>query len=85
MKVPEAVGVPLIVIVLDAHDAVTPAGRPVEVPIPVAPVVVCVIAVRAVWMQSVGVEEAVPAVFAGVTVIVPVADTSPQPPVSGMV
>ena len=39
MKVPEAVGVPLIVIVFDAKAAVTPAGNPVAVPMPVAPVV----------------------------------------------
>ena len=84
MNVPEAVGVPLIVIVLDAQAAVTPAGRPVGVPMPVAVVVVCVIAVSAVWMQSVGVEEAAPTVLSGVTVIVPVALALPQPPVSGM-
>ncbi len=85
MKVPAAVGVPLIVIVLDAHDAVTPAGSPVAVPIPVAPVVVCVIAVRAVLIHRVGVEEAVPAVLSGVTVMLPVAFTLLHPPVSGMV
>ena len=82
---PAAVGVPLIVIVLDAHEAVTPAGRPVAVPIPLAPLVVCVIAVRAVLMQRVGVEEEEPTVLSGVTVMVPVAFTLPQPPVSGMV
>ena len=84
MNVPDVVGVPLIVIVFDAHIAVTPAGRPVAVPIPVAPVVVCVMAVKAVLMHSVGVAEAVPTVLSGVTVIVPVAETLPQPPVSGM-
>ena len=84
MNVPLCVGVPLIVIVFDAQAAVTPAGRPVAVPIPVAPVVVCVIAVSAVLMHSVGVEEAVPTVLSGVTVIVPVAFALPQPPVSGM-
>ena len=84
MNVPEAVGVPLIVTVLEDQDAVTPAGRPVGVPIPVAPVVIYVIAVKAVLMHSVGVEEAVPAVLSGVTVMVPVAFTLPQPPVSGM-
>ena len=84
MNVPEAVGVPLMVIVLDAQGAVTPPGRPVGVPIPVAPVVVCVIAVKAVLMHRVGVEEAVPAVLSGVTVMVPVAFALPQPPVSGM-
>ncbi len=85
MNVPEAVGVPLMVIVFDAQDAVTPVGRPEAVPIPVAPVVVCVIAVSAVLMHRVGVEEAMPTVLSGVTVIVPVALTIPQPPVSGMV
>ena len=40
VNVPDAVGVPLIVITFDAHAAVTPAGNPVAVPIPVAPVVV---------------------------------------------
>ena len=84
MNVPEAVGVPLMVIVFEAHDAVTPAGRPVAVPIPVAPVVACVIFVKAVLMHSVGEEEAAPTVLSGVTVIVPVAETLPQPPVSGM-
>ena len=82
---PEAVGVPLIVTVFDAHAAVTPAGRPVAVPIPVAPVVVCVIFVNAVLIHSVGAEEAAPAVLSGVTVMVPVAFTLPHPPVRGMV
>ena len=71
-------------IVFDAQEAVTPAGRPVAVPIPVAPVVVCVMAVKAVLMHSVGVVEAEEAVLDGVTVMVPVAVTLPQPPVSGM-
>jgi hypothetical protein len=74
-----------MVIVLLDHAAVTPEGNPVGAPIPVAPVVVCVIDVSVVPIQSVGVDEATPAVFAGVTVIVPVAFTVPQPPVSGMV
>jgi hypothetical protein len=73
-----------MVIVFEAHEAVTPLGRPVAVPIPVAPVVACVIAVRAVLMHNVGVEEAAPAVFTVVTVMVPVAKALPQPPVSGM-
>ena len=54
MNVPLAVGVPLMVRVLDAHTAVTPAGRPVGVPIPVAPVVVLVMFVKAVLIHSVG-------------------------------
>ena len=85
MKVPDAVGVPLIVIVLDAQVAVTPAGRPVAVPMPVAAAVVCVIAVSGVLIQSVGVEEAAEAVLASTTVLVPVAFTLPHPPVNGMV
>ena len=82
---PAAVGVPEIVIVLDAQAAVTPAGRPEAVPIPAAPVVICVIAVRAVLMQRLGVEEPEPTVLSGVTVMVPEAFTVPHPPVSGMV
>ena len=84
MNVPKAVGVPLIVIVFDAHEGVTPDGNPVEVPIPVASVVVCVMFVKAVFTQSVGVDDAVPAVFAAVTVMVPVAFTEPHPPVKGI-
>jgi hypothetical protein len=85
LNVPAAVGVPEIVMVLDAQAAVTPAGRPVAVPIPLAPVVVCVIAVRAVLIQRVGVEDAAPTVLSSVTVMVPVAFTLPHPPVEGMV
>ena len=77
-------GVPLMVITFAAQAALTPAGNPVAVPMPVAPVVACVILVKAVLIQSVGVEEAAPAVLFGVTVIVPVAFTLPQPPVNGM-
>ena len=84
MNVPSAVGVPLIVIVFNAHDAVTPAGRPVAVPIPVAPVVVWVMAVRGVLTHSDGVAEAVPTVFKAGTVMVPKALTVPQLPVKGM-
>ena len=87
MKVPDAVGVPLIVITLLAQTAVTPAGKPVAVPMPVAPVVAIVIdGVKAVFTISV-IGEGVPAMF-GVhadTVIVPVAFTLPQPPVKGIV
>ena len=74
-----------MVMVLDAKAAVTPAGNPVAVPIPVAPVVACVILVNAVLMHKVGVDDAAPAVLFGVTVMVPVAFTDPQPPVNGMV
>jgi hypothetical protein len=77
------------VITSDNHVADTPAGNPSapETPlfdIPVAPVVVCVIAVRAVLIHKVGVDDGALAVFAAVTVIVPVAFTLPQPPVNGI-
>ena len=73
-----------MVIVLDAKDAVTPVGKPVAAPMPVIPVVVNIIDVRAVLMQTVGEDDAAPIVLAGVTVIVPVAFAVPQPPVVGM-
>ena len=75
---------PLIVIVLLAQAAVTPLGSPVAVPMPLAPVVVCVMFVNAVLIHKVGLELATPAVLAGVTMMVPVAFTLPQPPVNGM-
>ena len=59
---------PLIVIVFDAHAAVTPAGSPLGLPIPVAPVVACVMAVSAVLIDKVGAEDAAPTVLAGFTV-----------------
>ena len=74
-----------MVIVPAAHDAITPAGRPTAAPMPVAPVVVCVIAASAVLIQSVGVDDGALTVLSGVTVIVPVALTVPHPPVSGIV
>ena len=78
-----------MVIVFDAQVALTPAGKPfapdtTALDIPVAPVVEMVMSVKAVLIHNVGVEEGVPAVFKGVTVIVPVAFTLPQPPVNGM-
>jgi hypothetical protein len=84
LKVPDAVGVPEMVMVLAAHDAVTPAGSPLAAPIPVAPVVVCVIFGIAVLIQTFGDAEAAVTVLFGLTVIVPVAFTVPQPPVSGI-
>jgi len=74
-----------MVMVFPAQLAVTPAGNPDAAPIPVAPVVVCVISVIAVLIHTVGDDEAAETVLFGVTVIVPVALTVPQPPVSGMV
>ena len=82
---PLSVGAPLIVIILEAQAAVTPFGRPVALPILVAPVVVCVIFKIAVFTHTVGLDEATPAVFEGITTIVPTALTLPQPPINGIV
>ena len=77
---------PLIVIVLPDQAAVTPAGNPVAVPMPVALVVKCVIFVKAVFTVSVGVVDAAAAAQAAFTVIVPVALTALQlVPVNGIV
>ena len=85
MKVPVTLGVPLMVIILPAHVAETPAGKPVGAPIPVAPDVAIVIAgLMAVFTQRVGDDEGGPAVLIEITVIVPVAFTVPQPPVKGI-
>ena len=65
MNVPDTDGAPVIVMLLLVHEALTPVGKPFapdtpELEIPVAPVVVWVIAVKAVLIHKVGVEEAVP-------------------------
>ena len=75
-----------MVIILLAQAAVTPAGNPVAVPMPVALVVVCIIFVKAVLTVSVGVDDAAPTAQAGApfTVILPIAFTFPQPPVNGI-
>ncbi len=77
---------PLIVITLPDQAAETPVGNPEAVPMPVALVVECVIFVKIVFTNSVGVDDAAPAAQAGVapTVILPVAFTLPQPPVRGI-
>ena len=73
MNVPAAVGVPEMVIVLLAHVALTPAGKPLA-PLtpasvmPVAPVVAMVITGKTVLRQSVGIEEGALAVLRGVMV-----------------
>ncbi len=64
---PLSLGVPLNTITLDDHAAVTPAGSPLVVPIPVAPLVAWVICVIAVWIHTIGEEEAALTVFAGTT------------------
>lgn len=73
-----------MVMVLEANDAVTPAGSPLAVPISVAPVVVWVMLVNGELMQTDGDAEAADTVFVGVTTMVPVALNDPQPPVNGI-
>ena len=59
-----------MVIVFEAQAALTPVGKPVAEPIPVAPVVLCVILVKAVLIHKVGVEDAEPTVLSAETVTV---------------
>ncbi len=78
-----------MVMVFPAQVAETPPGKPLapatpSLLIPVAPVVVWVIAVNAVLIHNVGLEEAALTVLAAVTMIVPVALTVPHPPVKSM-
>ena len=63
-----------MVIVLEAQEALTPAGKPLApvfpLPeIPVAPVVRWVIFVKAALIHIVGVEDALPTVFIALTVV----------------
>ena len=86
---PNAVGVPLIVMVLADQIALTPAGKPLApatpaLEIPVAPEVLWVIFISAVLIHKVGVVEAAAAELEVITVIVPVAKTLPHPPNNGM-
>ena len=73
-----------MVITLAAQIALTPAGKPVGAPIPVAPVVAMVIlGVIAVLIHKVGFDEGAPAVLFGLTVMEPVALGPPvHPPVN---
>ena len=82
---PDAEGVPVIVISSDDQDALTPDGKPVAEPIPVAPVVEWVIFVNAVLIHNVGVLDATPAVVSDIPVMVPAVLTLPHPPVNGIV
>jgi len=81
---PVTVGVPEMVMLPPEKVPVTPAGKPENVA-PVAPVVLYVIGVIAVFTQTVwlsvpGAEVSV-MVLLGRTMMVPVAVTFPQPPV----
>ena len=70
--------------VLASQEAVTPKGKPVAVPIPVAPVVVCVIVAKVVLIHNIcGPNDGV-TVLLGLTIILPVANNVLQPPVNGM-
>ena len=71
-----------MVIVLDAHAAVTPAGNPVADPIPVAPVVVWVMAVKAVFIFKLGLELAAEAVLSALKIIVALALVTLSHPVT---
>ena len=80
-----------MVIVLDAHEAETPAGKPFapetpEFEIPVAPVVAMVILGEiAVLRRNVGeLDGAAAVIVTFITVMVPVALTVPHPPVKGI-
>ena len=85
MNVPLALGIPLIVIKSPDHEAETPVGNPVAVPIPVAPVVAMVITgERAAPIQTDGFDDGIAAVFEDITAIVPVASNVPQPPDKGI-
>ena len=70
--------------VLFAQAAVTPEGKPVGVPMPIATEVLCVILFNGVLIQTVGELEAAFAFISGLTVMVPVAFTEPHPPVNGI-
>jgi hypothetical protein len=85
LYIPVDVGVPLILIVFADHIAVTPIGNPIAVPMPVTPVVACVMVGKTVLTHKIGEAEAVVTVLFGITVIVPVACTNSHPPVNGIV
>ena len=57
-NMPLSVGVPMIVITAVSQEAVTPSGSPTGTPIPIMPIVACVIGLRAVPTHKVGLEEA---------------------------
>ena len=84
MKVPEAVGLPEMVMSPPEKVPITPGGKS-EYVAPVAPVVLYVIGVisvftQTVWLSVPGSEVRV-MVLSGCTMMVPVAATFAQPPV----
>jgi len=84
LKVPVAVGVPEIVMLPPEKVPVTPVGKPENVA-HVAPVVLYVIGVIAIFTQTVWLSvpeaEVRVMVLSGCTMMVPVAVIFPQPPV----
>ena len=58
---------PLIDKILEPHAAVTPLGSPTAEPMPVAPLVLCVIVVNGELIHTVGFADATLTVFTGVT------------------
>ena len=85
MNVPAWVGVPLIVIVLFDQEALTPAGKPVAVPMPVAPVVLWVIfVVNPVLIHNVGVFGAALTVFFPLIIMVCFAVSGEQSSIPGI-
>jgi sorbitol-specific phosphotransferase system component IIC len=74
-----------MVMVLAAQLAVTPVGKPVATPMPVAPVVVCVILVINVLIHKVGDNDAALTVLFGVTVTVKVVGVPMQPLAVGVI
>jgi len=81
VNVPAAVGVPLMVMTFADQEAVTPAGKPVAGPIPVAPVVVCVMEGSKSPRQIVGDAEAAVTVLVGVMIMVSVVVFAHKPAV----
>ena len=71
-----------MVIVSFAHVAVTPAGSPVGIPMPVAPLVVCIILFKVVNRHIVGIADGALTVFFGFTLIIPDASRLSHPPVN---
>ena len=66
------------------HAAETPAGNPIGLPMPIAPVVACVILIKAVLIHKVGVLDAAPAAVVGFTVTITVNVDPIQLPVVGV-
>ena len=71
--------------VLFDQEALTPAGRLVGVPIPVAPVVAISIGTIDELRQIEGEDDGADAVLAAFTIMEPEALTYPHPPVNGIV